>query len=130
MPRSRTAVAAFLLLAVVFVIVGILYQTGNLQVATSAEEAKALGFFRKTDGVSFDRARQLTEAKARCIGLAASGYHPPTPHAHVLPGESGIATLYMMVDTLVAGGFVLRKVLPVDQFLWSPHVELVGVFSR
>lgn len=36
MPRSRTAVAVFLGLAVVFVIIGILYQTGNLQVATSA----------------------------------------------------------------------------------------------
>lgn len=36
MPRSRTAVAVFLALAALFVIVGILYQTGNLQVATSA----------------------------------------------------------------------------------------------
>ena len=27
------------------------------------------------------------------------------PRAYVLPGESGIATLYMMVDTLVHGGF-------------------------
>ncbi len=75
------------------------------KVATSAEEAKAFGYFRKTDGVSFDRARQLTEAKARVIGMAEANYHPPAPRAYVLPGESGIATLYMMVDTLVAGGF-------------------------
>ncbi len=75
------------------------------KVATSAEEAKHLGYFRKTDGVSFDRARQLTEAKARVIGLANAGYHPPTPRAFVLPGESGIATLTMMVKTLVAGGY-------------------------
>jgi 3-hydroxyacyl-CoA dehydrogenase len=74
------------------------------KVATSAVEAKAFGYFRPNDGVSFDRARQLTEAKARAIGLAESGYHPPTPRAYVLPGESGIATLSMMVDTLVAGG--------------------------
>jgi 3-hydroxyacyl-CoA dehydrogenase len=73
-------------------------------VATSAVEAQHFGYFRKTDGVSFDRARQLHEAKARAIGLAESGYHPPTPRAYVLPGESGIATLGMMVDTLVAGG--------------------------
>ena len=75
------------------------------KVATSAEEAKALGYFRRTDGVSFDRARQVTEAKAKCIGLAESNYHPPVPRAYRLPGESGIATLGMMVDTLVAGGY-------------------------
>ncbi len=31
---------------------------------------------------------------------------------------------------LIAGGFRLVSVLPVDQFLWSAHVELVGVFRR
>ena len=31
---------------------------------------------------------------------------------------------------LVDGGYTLERVLPVDQFLWSPHIELVGVFSR
>ena len=75
------------------------------KIATSAQEAKALGYFRHTDGVSFDRARQVYEAKRRAIGLAESGYHPPTPRAYKLPGESGIATLGMMVDTLVAGGY-------------------------
>jgi 3-hydroxyacyl-CoA dehydrogenase len=74
------------------------------RVATSAEEAKALGYFRRQDGVSFDRARQLTEAKARAVGLAESGWHPPAPRAHVLPGESGMATLAMMVRTLVDAG--------------------------
>ncbi len=31
---------------------------------------------------------------------------------------------------LVAGGLVLERVTPVDQFLWSTHVELVAVFHR
>jgi 3-hydroxyacyl-CoA dehydrogenase len=75
------------------------------KVATSAEEAKAFGYFRGNDGVSFDRARQLWEAKQRVIGLADAGYHPPTPRAYKLPGESGAATLHMMVNTLVAGGY-------------------------
>ncbi|MBP8811370.1 MAG: 3-hydroxyacyl-CoA dehydrogenase/enoyl-CoA hydratase family protein [Kofleriaceae bacterium] len=75
------------------------------KVATSAEEAKAFGFFRPTDGVSFDRARQLHEAKQRVIGLATAGYHPPIPRSYKLPGESGIATLQMMVNTLMAGGY-------------------------
>ena len=75
------------------------------KVATSAEEGKQLGYFRKTDGVSFDRARQLHEAKRRAIGLAEGGYHPPIPRAYKLPGESGIATLSMMVDALMGGGY-------------------------
>ena len=75
------------------------------KVATSAEEGKQLGYFRKNDGVSFDRARQLYEAKRRAIGLAEGGYHPPIPRAYKLPGESGIATLSMMVDALMGGGY-------------------------
>ncbi|MFO0685831.1 MAG: 3-hydroxyacyl-CoA dehydrogenase/enoyl-CoA hydratase family protein [Sandaracinus sp.] len=74
-------------------------------VATSAVEAQHYGYFKKGDGISFDRARQLHEAKKRAIGLAESGYHPPIPRAYVLPGENGIATLGMMIDTLVAGGY-------------------------
>ena len=74
------------------------------RVATSAEEAKAFGYFRRDAGVSFDRARLLSEAKSRAIGLAESGWHPPAPRAHVLPGESGIATVQMMIQTLVDAG--------------------------
>ena len=31
---------------------------------------------------------------------------------------------------LIDAGFRLERVTPVDQFLWSAHVELVGVFKR
>ena len=31
---------------------------------------------------------------------------------------------------LVDGGYRLQRLLPVDQFLWSPHVELVAIFRR
>ena len=75
------------------------------RVATGAGEAREFGYFRKSDGVSFDKARLLTEAKARVIGMADAGYHPPTRRAYRLPGESGIATLDMMIDTLQAGGY-------------------------
>jgi 3-hydroxyacyl-CoA dehydrogenase len=75
------------------------------RVAMSGAEAREFGYFRKTDGISFDKARQLTETKARVIGMAESGYHPPAPRSYRLPGESGIATLDMMIDTLTAGGY-------------------------
>jgi 3-hydroxyacyl-CoA dehydrogenase len=74
------------------------------RVATSAEEAQGLGYFGRQSGVSFDKARLLHDAKARAVGLAESGWHPPTPRAQVLPGESGIATLKMMIGTLVDAG--------------------------
>ena len=75
------------------------------KVATSGVEAKSFGYFRWNDGISFDRARQLHEAKARVVGIANSGYHPRAPRSYLLPGENGIATLGMMIDTLVAGGY-------------------------
>ncbi len=84
------------------------------RVATSAVEAQSFGYFRWTDGVSFDRARHLAEAKARVVGMAASGYHPRAPRAYKLPGESGIATLKSVVDTMVDGGFA------------SPHDALIA----
>lgn len=73
-------------------------------VATSAHQAQGMGYFRATDGVSFDRERQLYEAKQRVLGMARSGYLPPHPRAYKLPGDSGIATLEMLVNTLVNGG--------------------------
>ena len=74
-------------------------------VAFSAGAAIEMGYFRRGDGISFDRARHLWEAKQRAIGLADTGYHPPARRAFRLPGASGIATLQMMVNTLVAGGY-------------------------
>jgi 3-hydroxyacyl-CoA dehydrogenase len=37
--------------------------------------------------------------------MATSGYHPPAARAYKLPGSSGIATLKMLVNTLVSGGY-------------------------
>lgn len=52
----------------------------------------------------------------------------------ILPLAVGVscnpATFARDARVLVDAGFVLERVLPVDQFLWSPHVELVGVFRR
>ena len=32
--------------------------------------------------------------------------------------------------TLQDGGYRLEKLLPIDQFLWSPHLELIALFVR
>ena len=84
------------------------------RVATSGVEAQYFGYFRRGDGISFDRARHLHEAKQRVIGMAAQGYKPMAPRTYRLPGESGIATLSSVVDTMVAGGYA------------SPHDALIA----
>jgi 3-hydroxyacyl-CoA dehydrogenase len=73
--------------------------------AFSAGAAIEMGYFPRDTGISFDRARHLHEAKQRAVGMAESGFHPPARRAFRLPGASGIATLSMMVNTLVAGGY-------------------------
>ena len=40
------------------------------------------------------------------------------------------ATFARDAARLVAGGFRLERVAPVDQFVWTPHLELVAVFRR
>ena len=72
--------------------------------------------------VVFDPPRAGAEAQAGQI--AASGA------ARVIGVSCNPATFARDARILVAGGFALERVLPVDQFLWSPHVELVGVFGR
>jgi 23S rRNA (uracil1939-C5)-methyltransferase len=74
---------------------------------------------------------------------AAAVYAPPRAGAELQAAElarSGVArvvgvscnpaTFARDAAILIAGGFRLDRVLPVDQFLWSPHLELVGAFSR
>lgn len=40
------------------------------------------------------------------------------------------ATFARDARLLLDGGYKLNRVTPVDQFLWSPHIEVVGVFTR
>jgi len=40
------------------------------------------------------------------------------------------ATFARDAARLVAGGFRFERLVPVDQFVWTPHLELVAVFRR
>jgi len=40
------------------------------------------------------------------------------------------ATFARDARALIDGGYQLERVTPVDQFLWSPHLEVVGIFRR
>jgi 23S rRNA (uracil1939-C5)-methyltransferase len=50
--------------------------------------------------------------------------------ARVVGVSCNPATFARDAKVLIEAGFRLERVLPVDQFLWSPHIELVGMFSR
>ena len=40
------------------------------------------------------------------------------------------ATLARDLRTLTDGGYALKRVTPIDQFLWSPRIEAVAVLRR
>jgi len=77
---------------------------------------------KKTDVAVFDPPR--AGAAEQTAELARS------PVARVIGVSCNPATFARDARILIDAGFALDRVLPVDQFLWSPHIELVGVFSR
>lgn len=74
------------------------------------------------DAVVFDPPRAGAEAQAR--ELAKSKVKT------VVAVSCEPRTFARDAAILVAGGYRLEKVTPVDQFAWSTHVEMVGVFRR
>ncbi|WP_297516084.1 class I SAM-dependent RNA methyltransferase [uncultured Caulobacter sp.] len=76
----------------------------------------------KTDVVVIDPPR--AGAAEQTVEIAKSKV------AKVVGVSCNPATFAKDARALVDAGFRLEKVLPVDQFVWSPHIELVGVFSR
>ncbi len=74
------------------------------------------------DGLVFDPPRQ--GAKAQVEAVAASRI-PVVAAVSCDPG-----TFARDARILVDGGYKLTRVQPIDQFLWSPHVELVAEFRR
>lgn len=78
--------------------------------------------FRRFEAVVFDPPR--AGAREQCAELAGAD-------VPVVVGVScNPATFARDARTLIDGGYRLDRVSPVDQFLYSHHVELVGVFSR
>lgn len=77
---------------------------------------------KRFEAVVFDPPRAGAEAQA--AEIAASGV------CRVVGVSCNPATFARDARVLIDAGFRLKRVLPVDQFLWSPHVELVGVFER
>ncbi|MEG1453575.1 class I SAM-dependent RNA methyltransferase [Brevundimonas sp.] len=55
----------------------------------------------------------------------------PGTKVHTVVGVScNPQTFARDARVLVDAGFTLEKVTPIDQFIWSSHIELVGIFRR
>jgi 3-hydroxyacyl-CoA dehydrogenase len=77
------------------------------KVATSAHEARALGFLSDGDRITMNRERVLSDAKARALELVRAGYAPPIPRTDIpAPGENLLATLKMGVHMMRQGDYI------------------------
>ncbi len=77
------------------------------KVATSAHEARGLGFVSDSDRITMNRERVLFEAKARALELVHAGYEPPIMRTDIpAPGENILAALKMGVYLMRQGEFI------------------------
>ena len=80
------------------------------------------GELKAYDGVVFDPPR--AGAEAQCAQLAKASVRK------VAAVSCNPVTLARDLRILIDGGFKLQSVTPFDQFLWSPHVEVVALLER
>jgi len=77
------------------------------KVSTSAHEARGLGFLSNSDRITMNRERLLSDAKARALELARTGYEPPLMRTDIpAPGENILAALKLGVHMMRQGEFI------------------------
>ena len=77
------------------------------KVATSAHEARGLGFLRNSDSITMNRERLLSDAKSRALEMLRAGYEPPVPRTDIpAPGESILAALKLGIHLMRQGEYI------------------------
>lgn len=77
------------------------------KVATSAHEARGLGFLRDSDRITMNRERVLSDAKERALEMVRAGYEPPQPRNDIpAPGENILAALKMGIHLMRQGEYI------------------------
>ena len=77
------------------------------KVATSAEEARALGFLSVDDTVSMNADRLIADAKKEVLALAASGYVMPQQRTDILAlGDPALATFKLGIHQMKRAGYI------------------------
>jgi 23S rRNA (uracil1939-C5)-methyltransferase len=77
---------------------------------------------KRFDAVVFDPPRQGAETQARELGRSAV--------PRVIAVSCDAMTFARDAEILIKGGYTIDHVTPVDQFRYSPHVEIVASFTR
>ncbi|MCS7234409.1 MAG: 3-hydroxyacyl-CoA dehydrogenase/enoyl-CoA hydratase family protein [Armatimonadetes bacterium] len=76
------------------------------RVATSAEEARQLGFLRDGDGITLNPDRLVADAKDLALCLVRTGYRPPLRRPVRVGGQRVRAALYAGLHNLRVGGHI------------------------
>jgi 3-hydroxyacyl-CoA dehydrogenase len=77
------------------------------KVATSAHEARGLGFLSDPDRITMNRELVLSDAKSRALELVRAGYEPPVIRVDIpAPGANILATLKLGVHLMRQGEYI------------------------
>lgn len=90
---------------------------GLAKVATSAGEARQMGFLRPTDTIVMNPAHVVAAAKKKARGLADSGYVAPAQRTIKVPGPSGKAAIELFLYQMREGGYATEHDITVGNAL-------------
>jgi 3-hydroxyacyl-CoA dehydrogenase len=77
------------------------------KVATSAHEARGLGFLRSSDRITMNRERVLSDARQKALEMVRGGYEPPQQRTDIpAPGENILAALKMGIHLMRQGDYI------------------------
>ena len=77
------------------------------KVATSADEARAMGILRPSDGITLNRKRLLTDAKEKVLELYDEGYTQPVERKDIkVQGRAGIALFEAGINGMLFGNYI------------------------
>ncbi len=82
---------------------------------------------KKLDALLLDPPRAGAKAQIQQIAEAAKSDEAP---GLIVMASCDPSSFARDAKTLLEAGYVLEKAVPIDQFRWSPHLEIVSVFRR
>lgn len=95
---------------------------GTAKVATSAEEAKQMGFFGPETRVIMNRDHLLSEAKKTVLDMVAEQYQPPARAKIYAAGERALSAMRIGIFSMLSGKYISEY----DAFVGE---KLAGVLS-